>query len=64
MLELLISVYCNLAVEINIQRSYVACDRNVRTCVVDHNEWKYFSSQWLDVPTEKMSQESFQECVK
>lgn len=58
MLNLIIVIYCSFA------NNYYTCEKNINQCIERHNQIKYEDSMWVDVPNEKMSVESFQECVK
>lgn len=58
LLSLLISAYCSTAMNI------IDCKCDVKQCIERVNHVKYVDSQWLDVPNEKMSIESFHECTQ
>ena len=69
MLSILIWSYCFFYYQsdekdIDGSMSNSECKKNLELCVEGRNQFLYESSQWVDVPDEKMSLDNFQGCIQ
>ena len=65
MINLLITMYCTLSIKIGNSQflTFGDCQQSMFACIDSLNQSKYRDSFWLDVPNEKMSVESLNECI-